>query len=235
MALQFPMKHANGNLPCVVFSPFEYDFPAPKLLEFTKPNKNRSKNAKDVRLYLPADFNETINASWGIEDTFQGSTGSVFTTMIGNVAKAVGNRDAKLVASTEQGVGKVPYPTDTQIFKAVEPATLNFSFNMIPFDKAEGDAIVNIIKNFKTNILPRATTDLKNVVLKFPDIWDITFVNINGIGLEKDKVYESMCLIGCNVTYVSGTENMTVYNDNNPTQVRLNLTFQALRKQFLLN
>lgn len=232
MALKFPLEFSNGNLPFVIFSPYKYDFPKPNLTKYNPPNK--SGGGQSVVLYLPGDFSESVNASWGLESTFGGSTNSIAQGILGSITEQLGRKDAKILSQSKQTLGKVPFPTDTLIFNGVEPVSLNFSFNMIPFNQAEGNAIVSIIKHFKTRLLPQASKDANNLVLDFPDIWDIKFENINGMGLEQDKLYENMALMGCNVQYVSGTENMTVYHDNNPTQVRLNLTFQSIRKQFIL-
>lgn len=232
MALKFPIEFANGKLPFVIFTPYKYDFPKPNLSKYNPPNKN--KNGDSVVLYLPGDFNESIGANWGLESTLTGSTNSISQAIIGHITENLKGKDSKIINQAQQTFGKVPFPTDTLIFSDISPITLNFSFDMIPYNKAEGDAIVSIIKYFKRKILPQAASDSNNLVLEFPDIWDISFENINGLGLESDKVYENMALTSCDVVYSSGTENMTVYHDNNPTQVKLKLSFQSIRKQFLI-
>ena len=231
--LKFPSKFANGNLPVVRFTPHKFSFPTPSLMKITEPVKVPSSN-DSVQLYLPGDFNENISSTWGLEDVYQGAANSITSAAISNLVKGASSVDGgKLVASASLVTGKVPFPTDVMIFKSVEPMSLQFAFNMIPYNQDEGNSIVKIIKNFKKAILPTSVMGTDAVLLNFPDIWDIMFVNINGMGLERDKIYENMCLTSCSVQYISGTENASVYHDNNPTQVRLNLTFQSLRKQFM--
>lgn len=234
--LEFPKSFKNGNMPTVIFAPYKYNFPFPNLLELPTPNKILSTTNEIVRLYLPGDFSETVNSTWGPEEVLTGMSNTSTGMMIANVEKFLkdqGNIGAKTVSQAKALSGKIPFPTDINIFQSVEPISLNFSFNMIPYDEDEGNEIIKIVKNFKKATLPTSYTENKATVLNFPDIWDILYVNINGFGLEKDQVYENMALTNCTVQYVSGTEGASVFSDNNPTQVRLNLTFQSIRKQFL--
>lgn len=232
--LQFPKTFANGNLPFVIFTPYVYRCPSPVIQELTNQSKDTSTTSNIVALYLPSDYSEGISSDWGMQDVYQGTAPTAWGSMLGNLGERLQNVDGgKVISSSESIAGMMPFPTDVAVFKGTAPMSLNFNFNMIPYDKAEGDIIISIIKNFKKAIMPMQNGGAKNVLLKFPNTWDISFENINGLGLETDNLYEDMALTSCNVSFVSGNENASVYHDNNPTQVKLSLAFQSMRKQFL--
>lgn len=231
--LRFPINFSAGNgLPWVHFHPFQYNCPSPILQKLEFVDKAASTISKPVAMYLPGDYSENINASWNLQDVYTGTANTLSGIMLSNIAAALGNVDqGKLLAQGESAAGKLPFPTDIMIFSGVDPMNLSFNFNMIPYSKEEGDSIVKIVKNFKQAILPHASS-AKSVLLNFPDVWDIHFENIQGLGLEINNKYENMCLNSCNVQFISGTENASVYVDGTPTQIRMSLSFQSLRKQF---
>lgn len=251
-SLRYPL-HFDANIPFIHFKAFKYVCPEPelKILNGNHNEKTEAPGIPQVALYMPGDFSENVNAQWAPEDVFQGAGSNWYAGMISNTAEYVGKMDdGKLAASIKAHTGKMPFPMDINIFRAVDPMQFTLNFNMIPYDKAEADAIVSIVKLFKQQILPTSSRlaesfdSTKNTLLSFPNVWDITFYNIKGLGLEganalgttnmTESKYELMSLTNCNVSYVSGTEGASVYSDGNPTQVRLSISFQSLRKQYII-
>lgn len=230
--LRFPLQFKNGIFPVVIFTPKIYKCPSPIVSDLLKLDKKDSSNNDRVAIYLPGDYSENITSDWGLQDVFQTSAQNILGGAVANIASTLEGRGAKVVSSVESIAGKLPFPTDVAVFKGVAPMTLNFNFNMIPYNEAEGDVIVKIIKNFKKAIMPTIDKELSNILLKFPDVWDIDFTNIRGLGIDKNS-YENMALTACNVQLVSGTEAAAVYRDENPTQIKLSLSFQSMMKQFL--
>ena len=232
-------------MPFIIFQPYKYNLPLPGISVLTNgKNKEAYPNMDEVALYMPGDFSETVNARWGAEDVMQGGGGNVLATLTGNAVSMISEKTqggGKILASGKAATGKLPYPMDINIFQSVEPMNFNLAFNMIPYDDKEGAEIIKIITLFKRAILPTGNVGNnsidnlnKNVVLDFPAIWDLTFSNIKGIGLSKSEdKYENMCLTNCTVSYVSGTESASVYEDDVPTHIKMNLSFQSLRKHYL--
>jgi len=242
-ALKYPLLF-DRNMPFVHFSAYDLTFPIPSATVLTD-NLSRGTARGEVALYMPGDVTENINASYAPEDIFQGAGGSLESVMLSNLTKAAESTAGgeKVIASFEAGTGKVPFPTDINIFRSVDPMSFSLNFNMIPYNKDEGTAIISIINMFKANSVPKGDSGVgfgtKNAVLNFPPAWDIYFSGINGLGIQgmsTDKItYQFMNLINCSVSYVSGVEGASVYTDGNPTQVRLSLTFQSVRKMFIFS
>ena len=232
--LQFPSKFAN-NMPFVHFQAFDYKFPDATLNALQR-LKNKNKVGGVIALYMPGEFTESAEASWGMEDTFRsyGNAGAWAASNAASMAGgALGGEGAKILSTAKASSGKLPFPTDVAIFQQISPLSFSLNFNMIPFDKAEGDAIVAICQKFKNMQVPKIDGATENILLKFPAIWDIQFVGINGLAYSIDSTYENMALTHCSVSYISGTEGASVYADKNPTQVKLSLTFQGIQKFFL--
>jgi len=234
--LKYPTKFEN-NMPLATFIPFKYSAGLPS---DATDNPNTNKNFDDIpfgeiALYMPNDFSENITANWSQEEILQGSGGSYFSILANNASKAIGGRDSKLVHSVQAGNFKAPVPMDMLLFKEVNPMSISFNFKMIPFDKKEGDDIIEICNTFKKSIQPSIDSDSKSIFLAFPVLWDIEISNMNGVGINSGKTsYDLMALTSCNVNYTGGMENAGVYSDNNPIQINLTLSFQHIKKHYII-
>jgi hypothetical protein len=230
-ALTFPTKFDN-DMPWVHFQAFSYAFPSPDTAILSK-ILPKTATGDVIALYMPGDFTESADASWGLEETYR-SIGNAGAWAAANVASGIQGtaEGAKVMSTAKATTGRLPFPTDVAVFQQISPLGFTLNFNMIPFDKEEGDSIVSIIQTFKKLQAPKVDGDTKNVLLKFPAIWDIQFVGINGLAY-KDSKYENMALTHCSVSYVSGNEGASVYKDKNPTQIKLSVGFQGIQKFFL--
>lgn len=234
-SIQFPI-HFENDMPFVFFKAFTYVAPKPDLYILNKLQEKTAAPIPELGLYLPGDFSEQVQGEWGPEDTYTGGGGDVLAQLTTNAvgfAEKSSARGTKIVNTSKALSGKLPFPSDIWIFKNASPATLSFNFKLIPYNKAEGDAIMNIARLFKQATLPRVDLSTANALLQFPYIWDISFENINGIGIEKDKLYECMAVTSCNIGYQSGTEGAAVYKDGNPVSINLSLQFQSIKRQWL--
>ena len=243
--LHYPSEF-NSRMPFIRFKAYKYLCPLPNIEILKKFNQREAANVPEIFLYMPGDFSENVVAEWSPENVLQGGGPDIEAIIIKNMSDVLSSTSegGKLLASAQAAAGAQPFPTDINIFRAVQPMQFTLNFTMIPYNQYEANEILGIIKVFKTQILPTGNLGLgggsladftKNAVLKFPNVWDLDFENINGLGLEKESRYESMCMTNCNVTYASGSEGASVYRDNNPVQVKLSLSFQSLRKQYLTN
>ena len=251
ISFRYPMNIGDrvNKVPYIIFTPYQYKVPAPDISLFNTDYKREPGESKLVAMYMPGDFSESINASWSPEATYQGGNGaSLIGTFISNLADKAGGVDGgKLLSSATAGFGAMPYPTDVNIFRGADPMSFTLNFTMIPNDEEEGNNILGIIENFKKAILPRTMSAgekgkfldeiTKNVLLKFPDIWDIQVVNMKGLGLfgvaNKDVTYQNMCLTNCNMNYISGTEGAGVYYNETPIGIKMSLSFTSLRKHYV--
>jgi hypothetical protein len=233
MALKYP-QNFNTNMPMIHFKAYEYLCPKPTLGVLETTDSKVPADVDEIFLYMPGDFTESIASDWAMEDMYLGGTGQGLSAdAMANISNAFKNIDGgKLQANVSAMAGRLPFPSDINVFKGVQPMSFNLSFNMIPYDVDEATAILAICNTFKLNMLPDPDGDLKNQVLRFPCIWDLTFDNINGVGVNREATYELMIMNSCTVNFVSGQEGASVYHDGNPTQVRLSLGFQSLRRQF---
>lgn len=227
--LQYPLQFAN-NMPWIHFEAFKYAFPAPKESILDLLNKKEPLGEK-ISLYMPNDFTESANATWSLEDTYrsQGNWGSLG---VAGLTAAVNKVDPKSVSTTKVSTGTLPFPTDISVFQQISPLGFTLNFKLIPFDSAEGNAIVQIAQKFKNLQVPKISDSSKNMVLKFPAIWDINFRGINGLAYT-NSTYQNMALTHCSVNYVSGTESASVFHDKNPTQINLSLSFEGIQKFFM--
>jgi hypothetical protein len=234
MALTFPLKFENG-IPWIYFKAYEYQCPIPGIDTITN-LAGRKEAGANIGLYMPGNFTESASADWAPEDVFTGSGGNWLATAASNAIKGIGEKQGghKVISSLSALSARSPFPTDIMIFRNVNPLGFTLNFDMIPYDKAEGDAIVEIIQTFKKFMMPQIdnSTAIKGVVLKFPPVWDLSFEGIKGLGITESK-YRNMAITNCSVSYVSGNEGASVYHDKNPTQVKLSLTFTAIQKFFL--
>lgn len=225
------------NIPWVNFESFSYSFPSPDIA-IMKDVVKKTPTGTKISLHMPGDFTESADADWRLEDTYRstGNMGAALTANAIEVGKKIGGEDAgKVLATAKASSGKLPFPTDISIFQAINPLSFTLTFNLIPFNKAEGDTIINIVKTFKREQMPNVDGDLSNVLLKFPNIWDISFEGINGLAYNDESKYENMALTQCSVAYISGTEGASVYSDKNPTQIKLTLGFTGIQKFYLGN
>lgn len=230
--MRFP-SHFTKGMPWVNFVPYEYKMPA-VTSQPAPVTKSGAPGISEVALFLPGDFNERIQADWSEQEVIGGASEGLDmaqTEAINAFAKAAGSKVSATVAAA---TGAVSYPTDILIFNHVAPVQLNFNFNMIPFDKEEGNNIVAICRNFKKAILPKLNLNDSIARLHFPPIWDISFQGIAGMGVETPSIYQQMALINVGVDYGSGATSVLTFHDGNPVQVKLSLTFQSIRKQRLM-
>ncbi len=231
--MRFPLKYIQG-MPWVNFKPYQYVMPA--VNEKALPiNQVSPPDISSVSLFLPGDYSENIAASWSEQDVLGGAAegaATVGTELLQAASKGVG---PKIAATISAATGQVSYPSDILIFDFVSPIELSFNFTMIPYNKAEGNEIINICKNFKKAVLPRLDASSDIAVLKFPAVWNITFNGIKGLGIEKDNEYSQMALINVSVDYGSSATSVLTFNDQNPVQIKLGLKFKATRKQRLYN
>jgi hypothetical protein len=125
--------------------------------------------------------------------------------------------------------GVTALPGKFLVFDSGKEITLNFNFELIPRNQGESIVIKNIVDTFKNAILPI----YDGAYLRFPDIWDIQFLGIEGPGFpDSPKAYTAMALVGLVPSYIGGASSLT-YSDGYPVGIGLQLSFQSVKKPYL--
>lgn len=233
MALVFPARSDATNAPRVRFKSQTWEVGKPELAN-TKGAKLVA-GSEDVQLYLPGGFQESYKANWNREDLVTALTDindirgwkasgyeaarTVFET------KALGG----LSASARYGTGATTFPGKFLIFDSADAVTLNFNFELIPRNAGEAKQISEICKLFRRKLLPVFNGGL----LRFPDVWDIQFFGITGVGYpDTPGEYAGMALIAVDTSYNGGTSALT-FNDGHPVATELKLSFQSIKQSYI--
>jgi len=233
--LSYPLKYEKG-MPTAIFTPQGYSFPK-ALGKEAKPGTPAPLpvGVVGVSLYIPGDYSEQMQSKWGYQELIGGTSGTVEGGAKAMAAEAAaGVVGAKGVAFASAHSGQAKAPLDMSVYQGPEPISLNFSFDLVPVNQAEANAIMNIIRCFKISQFPNAGAEksAEEVIISYPPIWNIHFLGIKGLSFNKAQKYPDMALTSVQVSYNSGTTNINVFHDENPVQVKLNLSFQAIRKYF---
>ncbi len=158
--------------------------------------KAGSTSGKTIMLPLPEQIQDQLNLNYNsidlgmvaagfragaaIGDAFSsGGFGAGISSMKtelmagGNYAlrSAIGGISDEVGALVNSGMGDVPNPYSTLLFKNVDQRQFQFSFNFAPASKQESDVLKEIINQIRYLSLPREDKNF----LDFPYEWEISF------------------------------------------------------------
>lgn len=121
-------------------------------------------------------------------------------------------------------LGQAVNPFDTMEFKGVKLKSHSFSWRLSPSNSDDSNALRDLIKEIKKNILPSyvgaaGPAALAHALLKYPNLAMITFLGIN-----QDYYYKlKPCMVtGFDVRY-NGGEQLNVFKGGKPVVVELSL------------
>jgi hypothetical protein len=193
-------------------------------------------DATTIHLYLPANFTENYGTQW--EDTDQVT--ALIAEGAGNVKASAW--EATYTAFEKSGVagignafkfnkGVTAFPGKFLSFINGDPISPSFTFDLLPMNATEGTKIVNMVKYLKRTILPKFNT---GGYLEYPNIWDIQFTGIKGLGHpDTPDHYSDMALIGVKIAYGGGEQSALIFKDGNPVNVTLTLDFKSIKHAFV--
>lgn len=196
----------------------------------------RGKQNTDIRLYLPGNFSEHFSADWGVEGLVSFGVNDFnwkgFSTsgqeVVNNFGLKVGMDG--VVNTGKFLAGETHYPGEFLTFKKGNPNTLSFTFDLLPRESKDAEAINNIITTLKRTILPV----YKSGRLQYPDVWQIIFSGIKGPGHPATpQTYNDMALTDVTPTYSGGQQSALVFHDGYPVNVQLQLTFKSIKHSYL--
>jgi hypothetical protein len=230
--LKFP-SDGRADGPRVTFSSFTWEGNRPLLSN--APSVRKGGNVTTTTLYLPAGFSENYISTWGEEEavtvlvdpTGQDSfKASAYEALDNGTKGQLGG----LNTTVKYDSGQTSFPGQFSVFKRSEPMALTFNYDLLPRNAKEAAEVQTIISTFKQQILPV----FKGGKLRFPNIWDIHFLQINGPGFPATpKAYQNLALIGCNVAYGGGAQSALTFSDQNPVIITLNLQFKSIKHSYL--
>lgn len=229
--LTFPAEDMSRNKPRVRFIPQSWEHGKPMLAHTVGSKLNKSNG--EIMLYLPGNFNEAYGAQWVEEDVVTAltnpSTGAVLTSGAEALDNAATAQFGGIMTSAKYNTGLTSFPGRLLVFKSADSVKLNFNFELIPKSAAEAKAIQSIVATFKRKLLPKYT----GVLLEFPDVWNIQFLGIKGLGFpETPNAYLGMALTGVVPTYLGGTSTLA-YHDEHPVGVSLALSFTSIKHSYI--
>lgn len=184
-------------------------------------------------LYIPAGIRDAISANWGSEVVPEEMYNS--SALAGTGARAVrkglemGKQQAGAFATGAAATtGTAKAPNELLLFQGMNYLDFSASFEMIPKNKGEANAIMAIINGFKESIKPALEQDSKMMKLDYPPVFDI-ICRTPGKTLFK---YKNMALVSVDVTYAGGANSMLYYYDGNPVQATLSVSFKSIEQAF---
>jgi hypothetical protein len=184
---------------------------------FQKGNFSGGELGTDARYY--ADFIQ--KSALAVGGSLAGSNNAL-TAMIGKFVAGAG-----VVAGLGTGTtgsllsGAAINPYETMEFKGVKLKTHSFTWRLSPSSKEDSDAIKDIVKTIKMNILPSyiAVTGVGSAhnLLKYPKLAWVSF-----LGIDQEYYYKlkPAMITSFNVRY-NGGEQLNVFKGGKPVVVEL--------------
>jgi hypothetical protein len=233
--LLYPSDNTDNAKARVVFKSFNWKLDTPRL-ENTQDPIISGGESSNIQLYVPGQFSEKYSAQWGMDKvlTFgldvglnQALKASAFEAAESMTEERLG---AAAVNTIKMRAGSTQFPGEFLVFHKGDPIQMGFHFELLPRSSAEAAQINNIVTTFKTKLLPT----LNGGLLDFPDLWNIYFSGINGVGFPDTPTrYLYMALIGVNAQYSGGNQSALVYHDNFSVMITLDLQFHSVRNAYI--
>ena len=154
------------------------------------------------------------------------------------------NATPGLKAGVAKGLNTIQNPYITNVFESTGFREFSFVFTLIPKNSTESNVINQIIKEFKTSMLPRKNSfeatpgpiKIRNStgILKMPDKVDINFFATTGnydFNSDRQVIKISNAVVtGFSVEFSAGTKNPTFYQDTDaPLSATLNVTVKETK------
>jgi len=157
----------------------------------------------------------------GAASQLRGPIATAVTAALGGVS-AVANQAAGTTGSLL--LGQAINPFETMEFKGVKLKSHAFNWRLSPSSQRDSDALRDLIKEIKKNMLPSyvgaiGPAALAHALLKYPKLAMVTF-----LGIDQNYYYKlKPCMItGFEVRY-NGGEQLNVFKGGKPVVVELSL------------
>jgi hypothetical protein len=184
---------------------------------FQKGNFAQGDPGTDVRYY--ADFIQKTAALASVSLSGSANPATKTTGNIAGAAAVLAGLGTGTTGSLLSGAAINPY--ETMEFKGVKLKTHSFTWRLSPSSKEDSDAIKDIVKTIKMNILPSyiAVTGVGSAhnLLKYPKLAWVSF-----LGIDQEYYYKlkPAMITSFNVRY-NGGEQLNVFKGGKPVVVEL--------------
>ena len=167
----------------------------------------------------------TDNSS--ISESFNNTGGELATSFALNLAKIPsiipGFGSAGLVGLAELGAKTKTNPFREVFFEGVDYRQFNFKYKFMPKDRAESQAVFNIIKTFKEHMHPELSKG--GYFFIYPSEFEIVYYYKNKENPYFNRI--AQCAL-TDMTVDYGGEQFASFSDGSPTEVNITLSFREL-------
>ena len=184
------------------------------------------KGIKDMFIQGADDFKALATSGEG-----ERLAGAFFSSQAANVLGANTSFGGVLARSS----GQIMNPNKELLFNGVNLRSFNFSFPLAPRNKEESQDVMDIIRTFKENMVPKKSTaeKVKGLFLITPNVFQLSYMTGSGEHKFLNK-FILAAMTNMTVNYTGSGVYMT-YNDGTKTPVHMvmNLSFQELNPVYL--
>ena len=160
---------------------------------------------------------------------------SMATRATTNLLKAGAEKFGKVVGVDEGAVGvlqkKIMAPNKNTAFNGNNMRTFTFTFTLIARSKDDTDTMHNMHRVFRRYTYAGSSADNPNVVLEYPPVWKIRFIQSNGYDVFVESKYMPK-IFSCYLKSFDCTfnrEQSMFRTDGSPFDMTFSLNFQETR------
>ena len=160
----------------------------------------------------------SFREAWGADIRSQASQG-LGTGSVGLLGHGVGQ-------PLTQGVTGLATATESMVtYTGPMYREFSFNFSLKPTSDVEADTVDNIIKHFKESAAPEQIANKGFRIYALPYVFEITYHFKTAPNKRMNKIGKS-ALTNMSVTY--GGDRFTTFEDGNPVEVALSLSFKEI-------
>ena len=121
---------------------------------------------------------------------------------------------------------KIINPNTNTTFTGNNLRTFDFTFTMVGRSEEDSRSVRDIHNSFRKYIYPKNTLDDSNVIIDYPPIWNIRFMNRGGTNQWLPRIYE--CYLKDLTTNFNPSATM-FRKDFSPVETQITISFQETR------
>jgi hypothetical protein len=172
---------------------------------------------------LAASVMNSIKKAWDTGE-WASDTGAIAAEVVGKISKFGDN--GGLAQAGIQTMGYAMNPQFEMLYNRSAFREFTFQFNMVPRNRTEAQEILDIINIFKYHASPEYTDGSGRYMIP-PSYFDIIFKYQGTINTKLPRISTCVCK-QVQVNYSPNTEAFATFDDGQPIQINLNITFGEL-------
>ena len=170
-----------------------------------------------IALFLPNKMTESMNQTWGMEQTFSAPTllRAIGDKIIPGVAKKVGH----------ERFGVSRNPAEELMYQGPDPRSFSFSFEFVPVSQTDLDAEISIMYLFKYFSLPEMGT--AKAYINTPSLWSIDIIGTKNPLMDFMFTGRYFAITSLNTDYTpDGIYN--AFKNGFPVKTEMSINFQEI-------